>query len=203
MKRRKAPAATLLRFPYSTLRLGRQLTDQQLWCLGVDVRQKRLPFYEMGLRYQSRPSRDLGCGRLTGLLPDGGHLSMWGFGFLAGDATHGALWLDRKGFRPCLARDWDPHRAVWDLRDLPAADPPRSGAEADALLFLLIQLAERLAEYEADALALAGEAARRDAVALWKFRNTALPVQEVPEAWRRIAREARTMRRVEVLEVPA
>jgi len=198
MKRRR-PAASGLVFDYTTLRLGRQLTDQQLWCLGADVREKSLPFDAMGLRYFSRPRKDAGCGRLTGMLPDGGHLSMWGFGFLAGDATHGALWLDRKGFRPALVRDWDPRAPIWDLRELPAARAPQAEAEVDAVLFLLIQLAERMADYEADVLALAGEAARQDVIAQWKFRNTALPVAEVPAAWRRVARVAGDLRR----EIPA
>lgn len=193
MKRSK-PAASLLRFDSRTLWLGRRLTDQQLWCLGVDVRKKNFDFGEIGLSYYPRPCKTSGCGRLTGRLPGGGHLSMWGFGFLAGDETHGAIWLDRKSFRQAMVPNWDKHLEIWDLKNIPDMRAPVNAAEADAVLFLLGQLAARLAEYEEDVLALVGIEARRAAVAQWTYRKKALPAEEVPNAWRGIARAAAGLR---------
>jgi hypothetical protein len=188
--KRTNPAASRIRFDYETLKLGRRLTDQQLWCLGVDVREQAFAFEDIGFQYHSRPCKTSGCGRLIGQLPGGGHLSMWGFGFLAGDETHGTLWLDRKGFRPVFALNWDRKQELWDLKNLPLTRAPHSDAEADAALFLLGQLAARMAEYEEDVRAMVGIDARRTAVSQWKFASTALPAEEMPTAWRRIARAA-------------
>jgi hypothetical protein len=95
--------ASFLRFDYKTLTLGRRLTNQALWCLGCDVRASGFPLTSLGWTYHSRPDKKKGCGRLTGMLPDGGHLSLWGFGFLA---------QDHPKFR-CSALDPEEIPALW------------------------------------------------------------------------------------------
>jgi len=193
MKRSRS-LSSRIRFDYSVLRLGRKLTDQQLWCLGADVRTDRSLLEELGLHYHSRPRKDAGCSRLTGRLPGGGDLSIWGFGFIASDCPHGALWLDRRNFRPCLLRDWDRQRVLWDLHELPPARAPQTDGEADAALFLLIQLCERMAEYERAVLDVAGLDARNRIVAQWKFHKSAIFPEDVPSSWLRIACSARDLR---------
>lgn len=186
---------SVLRFDYKTLCLGRRLTDQQLWCMGCDVRERPDLLAGLGWMYHPRPDKTSGCGRLTGMLPDGGHLSVWGFGFLARDVPHGVLWLDRKGFRPCRAGDIDVALPIFGKTDLPVFRAPENADEADAALFLLGQLAERMADYEEDVLVLRGVEARRRSVFQWKFRCSALDVEEMPGLWRRVARGARDLRR--------
>jgi len=189
--------ASALRFDYKTLTLGRRLTDQQLWVLGCDVRARPKTLSRLGWTYHSRPDKSKGCGRLTGMLPDGGHLSMWGFGFLARDLTHGALWLDRKGFRPRRRDDVDPTLPMFGTSDLPLFRAPENADQADAVLFLLGQMAERMADHEEDILALMGKDYRHACISQWKFRCSALDVEEVPSMWRHIANTLRDMRRTQ------
>jgi len=183
-----------LKFDYDLLRLGRRITDQQLWCLGWDVRVKGFPLAELGWTYHSRPDTSRGCGRLSGSLPNEGHLSLWGFGFLACDATHGAIWLDRKSFRPTWATGFDPNRAVFEQKQLPPFEAPQTEDQVDCVLALLAELTLRLAEHEEDVLALLGEDYRARCLADWTFRRKALDPTEVPDAWRRIYRAARCLR---------
>lgn len=185
---------SFLRFQYKILTLGRRLTDQQLWCLGCDVRSHEEGLRELGWTYIPRADKTKGCGRLVGMLPDGGHFSMWGFGFLARDLTHGALWLERRDFRPKWSQDIDPSVEMFALNQIPRVHAPRDEEEADSVLFLLGQLAERLAEYEEDIQSLLGKPYRQQCLDQWKFRCSALSVDEVVPAWKRIAQEARKMR---------
>ncbi len=192
---------SFLRFDYKTLCLGRRLTDQQLWCLGCDVRYRPELLQELGWNYHPRPDKYKGCGRLTGMLPDGGHLSMWGFGFLASDTAHGALWLDRKGFRPRRSDGVDTRLQIFTLHDLPLFRAPENTEQSDASLYLLDQLAERLADHEEDTLALLGPGYRHRCISQWKFRCSGLDVTEVPGHWRTLAKTIRTMRRPENLQL--
>jgi len=186
---------SFLRFDYKTLTLGRRLTDQQLWCLGCDVRAQREKLPELGWTYQPRPNKNKGCGRLIGMLPDGGDLSMWGFGFMAQDLTHNVLWLDRQGFRPRRKEDINPALPIFGPSDLPKFRAPENEDQADDVLFLLGQLAERLADHEEDTLSLLGTDYRRRCIAEWKFRCSALELIDVPALWRQIAHTLREMRR--------
>lgn len=186
--------ASRLRFEYPLLKLGRRVTDQQLWCLGIDVRMPGFPLQQLGWRYHSRPDKTKGCGRLSGVLPNEGHVSLWGFGFVACDVPHGALWLDRKGFRPQCAEGYDPNRAVCESNQLPPFHPPQAEEEVDRALVLLGQLADRMAEHEEDVRAILGEDYRRQCLSQWTMARKALDVHELPQAWREISAAAKKMR---------
>jgi hypothetical protein len=45
---------SLIRFEYALLALGRRLTDQQLWCLGCDVRVRNFPLDSFRWVYHPR-----------------------------------------------------------------------------------------------------------------------------------------------------
>ena len=184
---------SFLRFDYKPLTLGRQLTDQQLWCLGCDVRERREALSELGWTYHPRPSKTKGCSRLTGMLPDGGHVSIWGFGFLTRDLTHGALWLGRHKFRPQRRADIDPSIPIYGVNELPRFTTPANADQADEVLFLLGQLAERLADHEDDTLSLQGTDYRRHCIGQWKCKKTAVDIEDVPRLWRQIACTIRDM----------
>jgi hypothetical protein len=183
-------------FTYPTLKLGRRLTDQQLWCLGCDVRHPGFPWRELGWRYHPRPDKTRGCGRLTCTLPKGGHLSAWGFGFVATDATHGALWLDRKQFRPGCIDGFSPNRSIWALNDIPAFQAPKTPEERMAAAFLLAELADRMVEHERDVQALLGADYRHRCIDAWTFRRTALPPGDMASSWSNISSAARSLNRV-------
>lgn len=185
--------ASILRFDYSTLQLGRLLTDQQLWCLGCDVRNPTCVIERFGWTYEARADKTKGCGRLLGQLSKGGHLSMWGFGFMAFDTAHGALWLDRRGFRPRGNATVDPKLPIVRSKDLPPFRTPETADQANALLFMLGQLAERMEQHEHDILTFLGAEYRRRCLAQWKFNRTALDPGDIPKAWGKIAHEARRM----------
>ena len=187
-------SASALRFPYALLKLGRRATDQQLWCLGCDVRVRDFPLSELGWRYHTRPDKSRGCGRLIGSLPSEGHLSMWGFGFLACDSTHGALWMDRKSFRPKWASGFAPNRVVFERKHLPDFSPPQSADRVDCVLFLVSELALRTAEHEEDVIALLGEDYRDRCLAEWQHGRHAIQPVEMPQVWREIAGAARDLR---------
>ena len=189
-----------LRFEHSVLQLGRRVTDQQLWCLGCDVRAKGFPLARLGWTHHPRPDKTRGCARISGTLPNEGHLSLWGFGFLACDSTHGALWLGRKSFRPEWAAGFSPNQAVWDLKQIKGFAAPASADQVDCVLVLLAELCMRLAEHEEDVLAVMGEDYRRDCLDAWQFRRRAVEASEMPRTWRHIGQVAREMRRHEVAE---
>ncbi len=185
---------SFLRFKYNILTLGRRLTDQQLWCLGCDVREQRDTLTELGWTYHPRPNPKKGCGRVTGMLPDGGHLSIWGFGFLCRDLTHGAMWLDRQGFRPRRREDVDPSLPMYAVSDIPKCHAPENEDQADAALFLLGQLAERLADHEDDIRSLLGTDYRDHCMDQWKAKKSAIECKNLPTLWRKIASSIREMR---------
>lgn len=179
--------ANRLRLTYKDLKLGRRLTDQQLWCLGCDVRHVGFPWESLGWRYLSRPDKKRGCGRLLGSLPRGGHLSVWGFGFVASDPTHGALWLDRRNFRPRWKDGFAPNTAIWALNEVPGFHPPLTKEKWGCTAFLLSELCTRMAEHERDVLAILGLEYRNLCVRGWKQHRTALPPNDLPDAWLRLA----------------
>ncbi|MDF3129689.1 hypothetical protein P0Y35_10830 [Kiritimatiellaeota bacterium B1221] len=183
--------ASHLRFDYEILRLGRLLTDQQLWCLGCDVRARRCDLKRLGWDYHPRPDKTKGCGRLIGTLPLGGQLSMWGFGFMATDTVHGTLWLDRKGFRPRLNPAADPRLPIFGMNDLPLFRTPETADQSHALLFLLAQLAERMEQHEQDILSTLGVEYRQRCLSKWQCKRTALEPEEVPKNWQKMARSLR------------
>ena len=186
--------STVSRFPYVLLKRARRLTDQQLWMLGCDVRQTDFSLGSLGWEYHPRPDKTRGCGRLCRTLSGGGHLSVWGFGFLAADAAHGAIWLDRKHFRLRRGDGFDLNRQIWELNHVPAFQAPADEEEADASLFLLARLARTMAEYETDVAALAGRNYRHRCLAGWKFQRLGIPPEEVPGDWNQIASTALELR---------
>ncbi len=181
---------------YPILKLGRRLTDQQLWCLGCDVRHPEFPWRELGWRYLSRPDKTRGCGRLTAALPNGGHLSVWGFGFVATDASHGALWLDRRQFQLHCAGGFDPNRSIWALNEVPDFQRPKTLDQQMSAAFLLAELADRMVEHERDVQALLGPAHRKHCIQNWNFRRTALPAGDMASFWSKIAFASRERIRV-------
>jgi len=180
-------------FTYPILKLGRRLTDQQLWCLGCDVRHPGFPWRDLGWSYQSRPDKTRGCGRLTAALPNGGHLSVWGFGFVATDALHGALWLDRRQFQLHCAGGFDPNRSIWALNEVPAFQKPRTPEQQMYAALLLAELADRMAEHECGVQALLGADYRHRCLQSWNFRRTALPAGDMASFWRNISSAARSL----------
>lgn len=187
-------SGTLLRLPYDLLKRGRKATDQQLCCLGVDVRVEGFPLDRLGWEFHPRPDKKRGCARLTGILPSEGHLSMWGFGFVVSDAVHGACWMDRRSFRPKWAQGFAPNRSVFEKKDLPSFNAARTASQANDLLFLLSELALRLAEHEEDVLSILGMSYREKCLADWPHAKTALTPEELPLVWRSISEEALNLR---------
>ena len=183
-----------LRFPYDLLKQGRRATDQQLWCLGFDVRTEGFPLSQLGWEYHARPDKRRGCARLSGSLPSEGHLSIWGFGFVASDATRGALWMDRKSFRPEWGAGFAPNLKVFQKQELPKFNAPRTPEQLDHVLYLLSELALRLAEHEEDVNASLGLSYREQCLSKWHFKRTSFSPEELPQVWRSIAEEAQTHR---------
>lgn len=187
-------AGSLLRFPYKTLRLSRRLTDQQLWTFGRDVMAIPDVLAKHGWTYHARPHRARGSARLTTLLPHGGHLSLWGFGFLASDPAHGAVYLDRRNFRPTYRSNVDTPPSLHAVVDLPRFRSPVNAEQADAVLYLLEKLAERMANHEVTIISELGIDYRKTCIKQWKFQNSALEPETVPPLWMELKTEVRSMR---------
>ncbi|RKH57864.1 hypothetical protein [Corallococcus aberystwythensis] len=170
--------------PCDVRRDGDRLFDVAMWCLGQDV---RCPDGNVLLRHglvrEPRPPGVEGQSAYQGQLPDGGRLTLWGFGALC-DACGGAIFVPRDGFVPRWVEG--ACGQAFRVEDVGVRRDAATGPERRAARAGLALLADWLAEYEAWVARDVGLAWRRECLAA-RRKASPIPAQELSTAWRRLA----------------
>jgi hypothetical protein len=183
-----APGSAGSLLPCDVRRDGDRLFDVSMWCLGQDV---RCPDGNVLLRHglvrTARPPGLEGQSAYQGLLPDGGRLSLWGFGALC-DACGAAIFVPRDGFVPRWVDD--ACGTAFRVEDVGVRRDVATGPERRAARAGLAMLADWLADYEAWVARDVGLSWRRECLAA---RRKASPVaaEDLSTAWRRLAARVR------------
>ncbi len=183
-----------VQLPYETKKTARSLLDQQLWCMGCDLRASGRWFLEYpGMRPVPRPPGIRGSARVAGTLGEGFQLSLWGFGVGIAHETLGAVFLRRYGFFPQMRPAYDLGADCWSLKAMPRFSAPRGVGDCWACLSLLTRLAEFFAEYEAWLTPLTGEKYRENCLNAWHRKGAGIPAGEMAATWRGLGEDCRRL----------
>lgn len=165
-----------------------QLLDQQMWCLGRDIRH---PDGNALLRYGFQvwrpPANVVGSSAYTLALASGHQLTLWGFGLCFGHVAEGGLvYLGRFQFKPTWRPEVTLPCPVWDSTRLPRFQPPRTEDDWTRVRILTAGALNALGVYEEWALATLGRDYRHDCIQSWPKPKTA--PQRIAASWRSLAR---------------
>jgi len=168
----------------------RVLLDQQCWLFGCDIRRTQGNLLLACGFTRHRPPAGVEASTQYRLeLLNGCRVYLWGFGIFYGDpATNAGVFLNRFGFCPQLASQFELGPSVWKLDDLPRLRSVRSTSELRLARTLVPAVLEWIAEYESWVMEHAGIAYRRACLERWP-KETVDPLRTVAE-WRKLARVA-------------
>ncbi|WP_426751273.1 hypothetical protein [Myxococcus sp. Y35] len=176
--------------PCELQRDGDRLFDVSMWCLGRDVLcPEGNLLVRRGLVRHARPEGAEGQSPYTMDLPEGGRLTLWGFGALCECGE--AVFVPRAGFAPVLL-DSVPDTLPFRAEDLGPVRLVSTGPQRRALRAGLVTLASWLAEHEEWVAQELGPSWRRECFAA---RRKAPPVaaEGLAAAWRRFASRLRSL----------
>lgn len=125
-----------------------QLSNQQLWCWGQDI---RFPagnlLLSYGLTRTRPPVPTAGSSHYQGTF-HAATLSLWGFGIFCGHPRYGGLFVQRYMWKPV----WTPHDRlcpdVWTPEDLPPLSVPHAFSTRLSAYRLLLLLVRWILRYE-------------------------------------------------------
>jgi len=135
--------------PLDVTRLGTELLDHQLWSWGLDVgHDDGNLLVRYGFTRLRTPSRDEGSSAYCLALPNGRHLTLWGFGVLWSVEGEGGVFLRRHTFAPRLTPLVALTEPLWRLDQLPALHLARGHADGERVARAVGELAHWIATYE-------------------------------------------------------
>ena len=169
-----------------------ELFDQQLWCLGTDIRYPGNLLLRHGF-VRIPPSTDQKCSSAYRLdLPQGGHILLRGFGVFYGEPGVGGAFIGRQDFRPLLTPGADLPGIPWWPEGLPPLRVP-SPAEVRAWHYLTQVLVGWLQVYESWVLDVAGPDHRLAGVEFWsRKRRPVVPGTAMRWAWSWVRKQLQT-----------
>jgi hypothetical protein len=175
------PADARWRPDRALVRAAQPLLDQQLFCLGEDIKH---PDGNLLCALGFVRERDVsGTVSHYRRMDDGGVvLQVWGFGLFYSQPEMGGLFLERTRFAPRLAAPEPP--CIWDRRQL-GDRAARTTEDGERLRRLCRNAFLALADYEEAVLARVGLPWRAGCVARW-FK-TRLPAATMATSWRTLA----------------
>ncbi len=167
-------------------RAAAALLDQQMWCLGQDIRN---PEGNVLIRFgfqRHRQTRTLGRTSAYVLTPyPSSQLALWGFGQFYGQGSSGGIFLRRYQFTPA----WMPHAQLaeiaWDAAGYPSCHPPCSPEERSHTRRLLSCGLRWFAGYEQWVTDTFGPDYRRWCLNSW--RQATVPAESIASAWQELA----------------
>lgn len=173
--------------PYALRKQARILLDQQLWCLGCDLRLK--PYWQRQYpqaRFCPRPAGVHGSARLEWALGEE-RVSLWGFGSALTRSSGVSVLLRRYGFSPQLRKHRPDEALGWSLATLPKFHLPFTARDVEEVTTAVRLLASAFADYEDWLAAKAQAAYRHGCLQGWQRARTALPPESMAARWREIA----------------
>lgn len=156
-----------LRIPVRLRRTLTQLTGQQFWLFGCDVRRPEgNVLAELGFCKQKAPGEGPSPSRYHLTNATGDTIVLWGFGLLWTDSTGHGVFLPRHRFEPRSRHGCEPVPLVWseagipDLHTPAAVECPRCGA-------MVLTALDWLVDYERHVLSCRGPVYRDETIAAW------------------------------------
>ncbi len=170
--------------PRELQRDGERLFDISMWCLGRDVLcPEGNLLIRRGLVRHPRPENVEGQSPYLVALPEGGRLTLWGFGALCECGE--AVFIPRAGFVPVLL-DAVPDKLPYRAEGLGPVRPVSSGPERRASRAALVSLASWLAAHEEWVARELGPSWRRECFAA-RRKAPLVAMEGLAAAWRRFA----------------
>ncbi len=171
--------------PADVRRDGERLFEVSMWCIGRDVSHVDNLLLRRGFTRERIPAGQKGTSAYSGALPEGGALTLWGFGALCRVCGQ-TIYVPRDGFTPSLV---DESRVMWPVFQAEALGAPREPLtphEQSAARAAVVALAGWMAGYEEWVLGLLGLGWRHECLAA---RTKASPVsaESLAVEWRRLA----------------
>ncbi len=167
-------------------RFASVLLDQQLWCIGCDIRH---PDGNLLVRYgfERVPAPDSAKDCTTYILrpQSESEFVLWGFGIFHGELGYGGIFLKRYTFTPKWTSADRLPEAVWSTARLPAMQWPKGELQHARTNYVLQRTVSWLADYEDWILQNAGIEHRQECLRRWPKRI--VEAERVPQEWRRIA----------------
>ncbi len=191
-----------LSLPADVRRDGARLFDVSMWLLGRDVRHEGNLLLRRGFTRERIPEGQEGTSAYSLALEGGVGLTLWGFGALC-RAWGECIFVPRDGFAPRLVEASRVAGPVFQSAGLGPLREPWTPREHLATRAALGVLAEWLAGHEEWVRETVGLAYRRECVEA-RRKAAPVPVEALPEAWRRLAARLHVRQPVEsVFSAPA
>jgi hypothetical protein len=171
--------------PQDVRRDGERLFDVAMWCLGRDIGREDNLLLRLGFTRERKPEGQPGTSAYSGVLPEGGAFTLWGFGVLC-HVCGEAIYVPREGFTPRLVDAARLVAPVFQAEGLGPLRPPATASECEAARLAVVALARGLAGYEAWVQEAVGLEWRHTCLAA-RRKASPVPAEALPVAWRRLA----------------
>jgi hypothetical protein len=178
--------------PPDVRRDGERLFEVSMWCIGRDVTHADNLLLRHGFTRERIPVGQQGTSAYSGALPEGGALTLWGFGALC-RVCGASIYVPRDGFSPVLVEEGRVTWPVFQAAGLGSPRGPVTSCEHSAARTAVVALARWMAGYEEWVRELMGAGWRHECLAA-RTRASPVPAESLAVEWRRLAG------RVEALE---
>jgi hypothetical protein len=178
------PVSRLL--PAAVRTRGNRLLNLQFWLWGQDIRRPEGSLLAaFGFARHAPPAGAAGSNAWVAPLPDGGRITLWGFGLAAEPAAGGVCYVSRFRFEPLLPARRGGFAAVWEPPQLAPLAAPPPGSERDGAVAAFLLALRWMEAYERRVREAAGPAWRAGCLERWGRR---LPDgADIAAAWARLA----------------
>ena len=179
--------AVRLRYVAQTRKVARRLLDQEMWCLGQDIRREagNLLLQHGFVRYRP-PEGQQGSSAYMQEIDPAKRLVVWGWGLFFGDTALGGLHLRRYDFAPRYTPVSTLALPLWSPEQLPATNSPREVEECLRVRQLLTMAFTQLSRYEDWVQHTQGLTYRRACVNSW-HRAASVSAELMPQTWQTLA----------------
>jgi hypothetical protein len=172
------------RLPDRLQNRGTKLFAQQAWGWGCDVRRAAGNLLlAHGFVRLRRPEGVEGSSMYVVQPDPATQIVLWTFGMFYGRTGWGGLYLDRFHFDPRLTSDAALPPAIWRPEGLPPFTRPSGTGDCARLAYLLPAAIDWIAGYETAVLTTLGLDYRRECLAQWSRRKSALAPERLVPQW--------------------
>lgn len=171
-------------------RLGKELAttasllfEQQMWCLGQDIKHEPNLLISYGFTRERPPEGIRGS---TMYRSDG--FLLWGFGVIAIGRGLGSIGIRRGSFSPTWTHQEVELQELWQVEEFPSFTLPTSHRDNWRAALLLERTFNRLADYEGWVTKVCGADYRRSLLRSAPAKKT-LSARSLESAWREILKK--------------
>jgi hypothetical protein len=170
-----------------------ELFDQQLWCLGRDIkRPEGNILLDLGMCVYPTPDANRGSSVYTAAVEPGGNIFLWGFGALYSEPGLGGVFLRRYDFAPRLT-PLESGIAIHDSRGLGPLVNPVTTSDQFRMRTLLPRLVGWFAKYEHWIAENFGSEYRNQCLAS-RGQFASVPAADMAAEWERATKKCKRYR---------